>query len=259
MAAATGTLAAAVRLLTIIPVPVPSEFDAAAMSRSVALFPLVGLAIGGTTAGVAWLASLVMPDLVAAALAVVAAVALTGALHLDGLADTADGLFGGRTPQRRLEIMRDPHIGVFGAVAVALVLLLKLATVSALVGAGEWAAIALVPALGRLAAVAVTGAFPYVRADGLGAPFAGAGRIAIGLAGATAVAAALVLAGPWGLAVFGGALLAGLAVGRLAAAKLSGGVTGDVYGAAVEAGEVVALFTLVGLTGGSLSIAPVWV
>ena len=106
-----SAITAAIRFLTVVPAP-GGEWSARAASRSVAWFPAVGLGIGGAVAAVHWAARLAMPDLPAAALALAAGVVLTGALHLDGLADTFDGLLGGDTPKRRLEIMKDPSIGV---------------------------------------------------------------------------------------------------------------------------------------------------
>jgi adenosylcobinamide-GDP ribazoletransferase len=171
-----SALVAAVRLLTVIPVPFSRDVSARAMSQSAAFFPLVGLGIGGAVAGVAWAASLVLPPIVAAGLVLLAGVVLTGALHLDGLADTADGLFGGRTPERRLEIMRDPHVGVFGAVAIGAALILKFGALSEMAASSLWVAIVLAPMLGRLAAAAVMAMFRNVNSCHVGARRAGGTR-----------------------------------------------------------------------------------
>ncbi len=254
-----SALVAAVRLLTVIPVPFSRDLSARAMSQSAAFFPLVGIGIGGSMAGVAWAASLVLPPMVAAGLAVFAGVVLTGALHLDGLADTADGLFGGRTPERRLEIMKDPHVGAFGAVAIGVALLLKFGTLSAAAASDLWVAIVLAPMLGRLAAAAVVASFRNVRSQGLGAPFAAGPRLSIVAAGAASIVATWALAGPVGLAALCVAMAVGTGLAWYAAGKLGGGVTGDVCGAAVEAGEVSALVTFIGLSGAGLVLEPVWV
>jgi adenosylcobinamide-GDP ribazoletransferase len=212
-------------------------------------------------AGVNWAASLAMPPLPSAGLAVLAGAVLTGAVHLDGLADAADGLFGGRTPARRLEIMRDPHLGAFGVIAVGLALILKTGGVTSLTAPHAWAGIVLAPMLGRLAAVAVMTAFRYVRAEGAGSPYrpgqaAGAGaRLNLPAAAAFSAVAAWFLAGPWGLIVLAVAVVIGMGVGAFSARRLGGGVTGDVYGAAVETAEIAALLSFVGLSG---AIAPVW-
>ena len=148
-----SAITAAIRFLTVVPAP-GGEWSARAASRSVAWFPAVGLGIGGAVAAVNWAARLAMPDLPAAALALAAGVVLTGALHLDGLADTFDGLLGGDTPKRRLEIMKDPSIGVYGVAGVVLVLIAKWGGLSSLPDAYGWAAIAVAAMSGRLAAVA---------------------------------------------------------------------------------------------------------
>jgi adenosylcobinamide-GDP ribazoletransferase len=234
------------------------------MALSPALFPLVGLGIGAAVAGVNWAASLAMPPLPSAGLAVLAGTILTGAVHLDGLADATDGLFGGSTPARRLEIMRDPHVGVFGVIAVGLALILKTGAISSFTGpsaSGAWAGIVLAPMLGRLAAVAVMTVFQYVRAEGTGSPYrpgqaAVAGsKLNLPTAAAFSAVASWVLAGPWGLIALAAGVAAGIGVGAFAARRLGGGVTGDVYGAAVETAEIAALLSFVGLTG---AIAPVW-
>ena len=194
-----SAITAAIRFLTVVPAP-GGEWSARAASRSVAWFPAVGLGIGSAVAAVNWAARLAMPDLPAAALALAAGVVLTGALHLDGLADTFDGLLGGDTPKRRLEIMKDPSIGVFGVAAVVLVLIAKWGGLSSLPDANGWAAIAVAAMSGRFAAVASMAIFRYERSQGLGSPFVGASRVAYLAAAVFAAALAFVLAGPFGLA-----------------------------------------------------------
>ena len=252
-----SAITAAIRFLTVVPAP-GGEWSARSARRSVAWFPVVGLGIGGAVAAVNWAARLAMPDLPAAALALAAGVVLTGALHLDGLADTFDGLLGGKEPERRLEIMKDPSIGVFGVAALALVLIAKWGGFSSLPDANGWVAIALAAMVGRFAAVASMAAFRYKDGEGLGTPFQGAGRIAYLAAAVSAVAAALVFAGPLGLAALACAAAIGLAVSAFAARRLGGGVTGDVYGAAIELAEVSALLTFVGMFSAGLDIGPVW-
>ena len=241
-----SAITAAIRFLTVVPAP-GGEWSARAASRSVAWFPAVGLGIGGAVAAVNWAARLAMPDLPAAALALAAGVVLTGALHLDGLADTFDGLLGGDTPKRRLEIMKDPSIGVFGVAGVVLVLIAKWGGLSSLPDAYGWAAIAVAAMSGRFAAVASMAIFRYERSQGLGSPFVGASRVAYLAAAVFAAALAFVLAGPFGLAALACATVVGLAVSAFAARQLNGGVTGDVYGAAIELAEVSALLAFVAM------------
>ena len=252
-----SAITAAIRFLTVVPAP-GGEWSASSARRSVAWFPVVGLGIGGAVAAVNWAARLAMPDLPAAALALAAGVVLTGALHLDGLADTFDGLLGGKEPKRRLEIMKDPSIGVFGVAAVALVLIAKWGGLSSLPDANGWVAISLAAMAGRFAAVRAMAAFRYKDGEGLGTPFLGAGRISYVTAAVLAVALAVVLAGPLGLAALACASAIGLAVSAFAARRLGGGVTGDVYGAAIELSEVSALLTFVGMFSAGLDIGPVW-
>ena len=154
-----SAITAAIRFLTVVPAP-GGEWSARAASRSVAWFPAVGLGIGSAVAAVNWAARLAMPDLPAAALALAAGVVLTGALHLDGLADTFDGLLGGDTPKRRLEIMKDPSIGVYGVAGVVLVLIAKWGGLSSLPDANGWAAIAVAAMSGRLRGRGVDGDIP---------------------------------------------------------------------------------------------------
>ena len=248
---------AAIRFLTVVPTPGPG-WSARAARRSVVWFPVIGLGIGGAVAAVNWAARLAMPDLPAGALALAAGVVLTGALHLDGLADTFDGLLGGKDPERRLEIMKDPSIGVFGVAAVSLALIARWAGLSSLPDLNGWAAIAVAAMVGRFAAVASMAAFRYKDEQGLGTPFLGAGRVARLAAAVFSIALAFVLAGPLGLAVLACAAAVGLGVSAFAARRLGGGITGDVYGAAIEMAEVSALLAFLGMFGAGLVIGPVW-
>jgi adenosylcobinamide-GDP ribazoletransferase len=229
---------AALSFLTVLPV---GGHDAApSVSLGRAWFPAVGLLLGGIAGGALWLVSLAASPLVGAVAALAVLAFLTGALHLDGLADAADGLLGGATPERRLEIMRDSRLGSFGAVAVVLVLL------------GDWAALAGMPplraliallagaAMARLAVVCVLVGLPYVRPQGLGVAAQGARPLGdLAVAGLTA---ALPIAFDWRHGILAAALvaLATLGVAALARARV-GGATGDVYGAVVEVGQLAAL------------------
>ncbi|MSQ08734.1 MAG: adenosylcobinamide-GDP ribazoletransferase [Dehalococcoidia bacterium] len=261
-----NALAAAVRLLTILPWLAHGSPHAQerGMSRSPAFFPLVGLGIGAVAAGVYTVVLAFIPPLAAAGLAILAGAALTGALHMDGLADTADGLFGGRSPERRLEIMRDPRTGAFGVTAIGVALLLKAGTVSSFTAPHAWVPILLAPMTGRLSAVAVMSVFRYAREQGAGTPYrAGQERhktalVNFAFAILCSVVASYVFGGPWALIALAASLTAGLATGAFAAARLGGGVTGDVYGAAVEISETTALIIFTGLIGTGAAMAPLW-
>lgn len=238
-------LLTALGFLTVIPIP-PNAARAADLGRAAAWFPLVGLSLGGVVAAAFWGFSALFPPLVAAALTVLVWAALTGGLHLDGLADCGDGLLAAASPERRLEIMRDPRVGAFGALALSLHLSLKVAAVAALPAASGLIALPAAAALARWLIVALARQ-PAARPSGLGAAFA------TGLTGRAIAAAALiplVLIGLGVLAaprlVLAAALthLAALGIARAARARL-GGVTGDVLGLTVEAAETLTVLAFV--------------
>ena len=234
--------AAALAFLTRVPVGRLTALGPDDVARGAVLFPVVGAGIGALAGGVAVGLDSRLTLLLAAALAVAVEALVTGAIHLDALADTADAL-GAPTMERALEIMRDPTIGSFGAAALGLDLLVKTAALAALLSGPDpvLAAIAAF-ALGRAAPLALSWALPYARAGGgLGASLAGAARapwLAAGvLLGIGVAVAALGLRGLW---LAAGAAVAVLAVG-LVARRRFGGVTGDVLGAAVELATTLAL------------------
>lgn len=230
-------LLAAIAFLTRI--PIRRRFDAAEVGRAALFFPLVGAGIGLLQLGVLRLLNPHVPSLATAVLVVALSAFLTRGLHLDGLADFADGLGGGKTREDALRIMRDPAVGAFGVVALVLVLALKIAAVDALASPR---ALVLAPALARWTAVPLGFFLPYARESaGLGSTMtSGTGRAE--LAGATVLAIALSFLFPWKLALFSwtAALLASLLVGAIARRRL-GGMTGDVLGANVELAEAAAL------------------
>jgi len=162
---------------------------------------------------------------------------VTRGLHLDGLMDVFDGVFGGFTPERRLEIMRDSRVGAFGVVGGVTILLLKYGALVSLLTlpepGKEWALL-LFPALSRWTMVVLLGAFPYVRTQGLGSPFHGTGiKVATTVAGLSALAASVLLGGFAGLGLFFGVMIFAWLMGW-AMAKALGGLTGDTYGATNE-------------------------
>jgi len=226
-------------LLTVLPVgrrPLGLPAGEAALA-----FPIVGAIVGGLLLGADWLLGRVLPEGPRAALVVAAWAGVTGALHLDGLADTADGLMvpGDRT--RRLQAMTDPRLGAFGAVAVAALLLVKWSSLAALDGRLRLGALLLAPALARGAVLLPMALVPPARSEGMGAA---ASR---GLAATTAVAANGALAAlallpffPWGPALALGGAAAALGVSLLALRRL-GGITGDVLGAGIELAEAAVL------------------
>ena len=214
-------------------------------------FPVAGVAVGRAAAAGWWLADgLGLPATVAAIVAVGVSALATGALHEDGLADLADGFGGGRDPAAKRRIMRDSHIGSYGVLALVLVTAAKLAALAALPDPGT-AAVALVAAhaLGRATIPALAWWQPPAAADGSGRS---AGRPdaagALSAAAIGAVLALLVLPGGIGLAAALAAAAAAAAVGWLARRQI-GGVTGDVFGAAEQAGELAVLFVAASYLG----------
>ena len=160
-------------LLSSLPVPAFLA-EPAELGRSVAFFPLVGLVFGAALAGLGLTLGAHLPPLLTGALGVALLALLTGGLHLDGLADTADALGAGVKPDpaarraKMLEVMRDPRVGAHGATAVALVVLIKASALGAL---SSPAAVILGPAVGRLAAAALLVGYPSARTEGLGRAF----------------------------------------------------------------------------------------
>ncbi|QJD68594.1 adenosylcobinamide-GDP ribazoletransferase [Xanthomonas campestris pv. badrii] len=235
-------LLAAIGFLTRIPVPARVFTRAGAQARSLCWYPLVGVLLGGVVCGVAWCLREVAP-LLGAALLLSAWVWLTGALHLDGLADTTDAWVGGMGERARtLAIMKDPTSGPMAVTAVVLVLLLKCAALASLLTQAPdtlW----LAPLLARSALVAAFVSTPYVRAGGLGSTLSGAPRVGLWLALSAGTAVCSVA----GLAI--AALSIGIAalvfaLWRRACLQRLGGMTGDTCGALVELTETAVLVTL---------------
>jgi adenosylcobinamide-GDP ribazoletransferase len=211
-------------------------------------FPSVGLLLGGilTLADLGLRAVGVQP-VVESSLLVVLLLGLTGGLHADGLMDTCDAAFAHASPDRRLEIMRDPRVGSFGVIGFASILVLKVAAVDAL-STNRPQALLLAPVLGRWAIVLLAAAFPPGRTSGLGAPVKAAASpklLALASAVPLAVSAAIGVSGLWLLTAAGvTALLIGWWLCRLLP-----GLTGDCYGAACECVE-----TSVLLLAGTLAL-----
>jgi adenosylcobinamide-GDP ribazoletransferase len=242
--------AAALAFLTRVPVGRRLALDGEDVARAGPAFPLIGAGLGAVVGGiVAGLASPLSP-LVAAALALAAGSLLTGALHLDALADTADGL-GGHSRERGLEIMRDHAIGAYGAVAIALDLLVKAAALAALARDGHVVAFAIAAgALSRAVPVPLAVALPYARpTEGLARSLAGSAwaRAAVALAIATLIAA--LATGLDGLVLAACAAVLAVSLGAMFVRRL-GGVTGDTLGAAVELTELAMLVVGIALAGG---------
>jgi adenosylcobinamide-GDP ribazoletransferase len=239
---AAADAALALSFLTVIPVrarPEPGGLGSAA-----AWFPAVGALVGLAAGAVRLAADRSLGAGVAAVLAVLALVALTGAIHEDGLADCADalGVRGGR--ERRLAVMRDSTIGVFGMLAIVLWALLLVSALAALPRAEAVPTLVLAGALGRWAAVLHAAAVPPARRDGLGAAFV-PGRASVLAATAMSVIVILLLEPLRGLAAAAGAAVVVAALSASARRAL-GGRTGDTLGATVALTEALVCVVLLG-------------
>jgi adenosylcobinamide-GDP ribazoletransferase len=249
--AAVLALPAAVEFLTPLRLHGRNPLPGAAIGSSSAFFPLVGLLLGLALVGIDRLLAPVLPPAPLNALLVALLALATGLLHLDGLADTADGVLGGRTPEQRLAIMRDSRIGAFGAATLVLVLLLQWSALSSLVAPWRIPGLLLFPVLGRGAMALAIAAFPYAREQGLGTLFR---RYIWPWPAPVALAIALLLAvlcfAGGGAVLWAAMVLTTLGVGALLSTRL-GGLTGDSYGAICELNEAVTLLLIVSahLTG----------
>lgn len=225
----------ALSFLTTLPVPHQTQgLD----RRTVRWFPLVGLLIGALLAGLSLPLAWLFPPTVAAVLVVTAWAAITGGLHLDGLADCGDGLLPPVSRERRLEIMRDPRVGAFGVSTLLLVLLLKITALAAL--PAMWPVLLVAPVWARWL-ILVAMQRPSARPEGMGAaqqlrlPFVQILLLALLPIAVTAAA------GVWHWQIWLAAaatIVAAVGLLRFAEQRL-GGVTGDVFGAVVEIGETV--------------------
>jgi adenosylcobinamide-GDP ribazoletransferase len=236
-------LGLAIAFLTIVPVrlrePVP------ALGAAAAWFPAIGAAVGALAGGVAYVAEPMLGPLVAVVLGVAALVVVIGALHQDGLADCADGLGVRGDRARRLDVMRDPTVGTFGVLALALWTLLIVAALSGLGRADILRAFVVVAATGRWAALLHAASAPPARRDGLASGFHVDGAALFG-ASVLAIAAALLVGG---LGPGLGALATGVVVAGLVTAwsrGALGGRTGDTLGATVALTEAAVAVLLLG-------------
>jgi len=227
-------------LLTTLPFGMPSKWFPGDSGRAGIWYPLVGLVVGGLI-WLSWLAlSHFFPPLMVGVLTVVVWVSLTGGLHLDGLADCCDGLLSSNTPKRRLEIMKDPHLGTFGGIGLLLVLLGKTAALSVLTSS-TGLAIILATTISRWL-ILPAALLPLANPGGMGADFAaGFRRSAIFMTAIVPPGLAFLL-GMQGFFAILAALIAATAVLGLAFNRI-GGVTGDVFGLLVEVSETAVLLS----------------
>jgi adenosylcobinamide-GDP ribazoletransferase len=230
----------ALQFLTIIPLPFDTRCQKEDLGRATACFPLVGLTIGGLLVGLNWLIAPWLSPPLTAALLITALAALTGALHLDGLADVCDGLAARGGRERFLAVMKDSHIGAVGAVGLVLGLLLKWQALVAVPPEIKWQALLLFPLLARFGQVQTIVFARSARQDGIGSAIAGsAGGVQLFIAGGLSLAAVSVL-GIRGLVTFA-AVLASTALLKMWFQSRLGGITGDVIGCINELNEILVL------------------
>ncbi len=232
---------AALGFLTLFPVPRrwcdPEEH----LRSAVLFFPLVGFLIGGLAAAFAAAAFYILPAFPAAVCIVIALIAVSGGMHMDGLADSADGFLSARKRDRMLEIMRDSRIGVMGVIAVISVFCLKISLLSSIPQARAVMIVFLMPLAGRTALVVQMALNSYARAEqgGIATVFS-----AKGIRGAALYGALLLLASGWIILKWQG-LLAGVAALLLTiifsaySRRMIGGYTGDTLGAGCELAEII--------------------
>jgi adenosylcobinamide-GDP ribazoletransferase len=246
--AALRAVAAAVSFLTVLPVARRVALDGADVARGSVLFPLVGGGIGALSGGVVWALGEHVPPMLAAVIGVAVGAAITGALHLDGLADCADS-YGGRTPEDRLRIMRDHTIGTYGGAALLLDLLVRVSALSALAGSSDALLFAAAAGgIGRAGGPLLAAALPYAQTRP-GAGEALSAHPSRGRAVASVVVGAVVAVACVGVDAWAVLLVTAVVVplaGRSARRRL-GGVTGDVMGATAELVEIGSLALLVAL------------
>jgi adenosylcobinamide-GDP ribazoletransferase len=232
-------LGVAVQFLTRVPVPVDGSHETD-LGRAVGAFPLVGVLVAGVGIGIRAAAGLVWEPVVATVMAVAATVVVTGAFHEDGLADAADGMWGGWTPQRRHEIMRDSRLGTYGTVALFTSLALRIVLLAGL-DLGDFARTMMVGhVLGRASSLLVI-RLAEPLAGGSGARLVGGpGPVGTIVASATVIATLYGAAGLRGGAPLAVACLVGVGGARLCRRRL-GGVNGDALGAINQAVHVSAM------------------
>ena len=236
----------ALRFLTVIRVPYRREVAPEEVGRSIGYFPVVGLIIGLILAALNWLLGLLLPSAVVNGLLIVSLTVITGALHLDGFADTCDGIAGNKTVADRWQVMHDSRTGAFGIVGVVLLLLVKYVSLNSVPESLMIAALLLMPVVSRWAMVYAVFAYPYARPEGLGKVFkqrtswqnfTAATMVTLAIAIGLARLANLAYFYLAGLSIILVVWMVVMAVATYLQRKFSG-LTGDTYGAINEVAEV---------------------
>jgi len=248
----------ALGFLTVLPVG-KRALEQKSLAGSAAYFPLVGLLLGFALAGADYGLRLAFSDnlILPSALVITLLVILTGALHFEGFVDSCDGLLGGHSQERRLEIMRDKRVGAYAVAGGILLLILKFAAIASLTAdSTRFWILVLFPVLSRCGMSLALGLFPYVRAQGLGSAFRGMGAIQVITAMLISTIAAVLFGSTGGLILFASGTLFVVLL-SLGIQRLIGGLTGDTYGAINELTEVIILVIGAAMVS-HISILPCW-
>lgn len=235
----------AFQFLTVLPLKICIEIKGEDYGKSLVYFPIVGMTIGATLSAISLCCGF-LPVPVLAAIVLIFSAFLTGALHLDGFADTCDGFYGSKLKEEILEIMRDPRIGVMGVVGITLLLLLKFSLIITIPRDALWRSLALMCCFSRW--TQATGCLlPYARNEGKAGVFIKYARKKdIVIAGLFTIFVSWALFGLKGIVIFFTSLIPALIFIRYAKARI-GGMTGDTIGALNEIAEVSVLFSIVTL------------
>jgi adenosylcobinamide-GDP ribazoletransferase len=236
----------AISFLTILPVIDQRPASEETVAASFAWFPIVGFLIGLALAGEDWLLAHVFAQVIRSVLIIISLTVVTGAVHLDGLADTADALGAGRDRERVLDILRDSRVGAFGASGIFFDLTLKILALSTLAGHRRYAALIVAPMLARWAMLLVARGLPYLRSSGSGSTLL-SGRISGARTAVVAIftiAVILTLGAMRPIAFATAVAIAIVFAMRSFYWRWLGGVTGDLIGACGELVEIAVLVTM---------------
>ena len=232
---------AALRFLTIVPWFGRREVSPGELGRSIVYFPLVGIIIGLILVGLNWLLSLLLPPALVDVLLVVSLVVIGGALHLDGLVDTCDGIAGHKTVEERWRVMNDSRAGGFGVIGACCLLLVKFVSLSCVPESWMLPTLVLMTMVGRWAMVYAIFAYPYAKPSGLGKAFKqGASWQRFVAATLITLVVAVVLAQLTGFIIMFAIWVIVVVIAAYLKGKF-GGLTGDTYGAINEVAEVCVL------------------
>jgi adenosylcobinamide-GDP ribazoletransferase len=237
-----ASLLLAIQFLTRLPVPSGNLYSPQRMAAAVRYYPLVGVLVGAVSAGAYFATSLVFPAPIAVLFAIASGLLITGAFHEDGLADTFDGIGGGLSREKALEIMKDSRLGTYGTLALVIALAIKAGCLIVLPVTLVVAALVAGHGLSRLSSVLVIATSRYVRDEGTGKPVVGAiSTVSVFVAlmtGGAVIAVWCILQPPMALAWGIGGLGVGHVLMRLFFEPKLGGYTGDTLGAVQQASEI---------------------